>query len=121
MGINPKLLYLHRWFYRTNLKENREVKIKFCDDYNTAVIEVSKGELGLIIGGSFGDRYGNHGRAFNNKDLCDKEFDLSKLRESQSKIKITHELKRDTIKKLKEMIELVDKGINFGVPELKGE
>jgi actin-like ATPase involved in cell morphogenesis len=93
------------------------MKIKFCDEYDTAIIEVSKFELGLIIGTHFGDRYGNHGDAFS-KELIEKEYDLHSFRDAKRIIKVAHENKRAVIKLLQEVSEDFKKRLEFLAPEI---
>lgn len=94
------------------------MKIDYCDEYNHAVIRVTKDELELILGRKFGDKYGNDGCAFNNK-LIGKDFDLNVLREAKRSIKIAHELKNKMARDLRGIADDIVQKIEFSMPEIE--
>lgn len=94
------------------------MKIDYCDEYDNAIIRVTKSELGLIIGCSFGDGYGNMGLRFSSS-LIGKVFDLEKLKDTKQSIQIAHELKKRVAIDLRYMADEIEKKINFSIPELK--
>ena len=96
------------------------MKIDYCDEYDNVIVRLNKWELSLITGYTFGDRYGNQGKAFN-KDLIGKEFDLRALEETRHAIKVAHEFKDLISEKLVFLSDTLVKDINFFTPEITKE
>jgi hypothetical protein len=94
------------------------MKIKFCDEYDTVVVELSKKELGLILMKKFGDKYGNGGDFFGSR-LIGKEYSLDALESNVSAFKVAHELKRSISNELRAIAEVIERKINFGIEENK--
>lgn len=92
------------------------MEIKYCDEYNTAIVELDKRELGIITGIKFEDIYGNAERNFS-EALIGKKFDIRSIEKTMRTIHIAHELKARTATSLREMAERIESTVNFSLPE----
>lgn len=93
--------------------------IEYIDEYDTAIVKVDRRELGLILGKSFGDRYGNHGPAFS-KNLIGVEYRLSHLRQVNDQLNILVEVRNKVASRLRDQADIID-NILWPIPEIGGE